>query len=60
MRDWTSFVRTHLSLPQLTPEREARIIREIAAQLEDFYREAIAGGATEAQADAHARAQIRD
>ena len=60
MRDWTSFVRTHLSLPQLTPEREARIIREIAAQLEDFYREAIAGGATEAQADAHARAQVRD
>ena len=60
MRDWTAFVRSHLSLPELTPEREARIVREIAAQLEDFYREALARGATEAEADAHARAQIRD
>ena len=60
MRDWTSFVRMHLELPQLTPEREARIIREIAGQLEDFYREAIAGGASDAEADRHARAQVRD
>jgi putative ABC transport system permease protein len=60
MRDWTEFVRARLPLPQLTPEREARIVREIAAQLEDFYREAIARGETEAQADAYARVQIRD
>src|SRR3954471_3521313 len=60
MRDWTSFVRSHLNLAGLRPERESRIIRELATQLEDFYREALAGGATEIEADAHARRQIRD
>jgi hypothetical protein len=48
MRDWTAFVRSRLSLPDLAPEREARIIRELAAQLEDFYRDARARGASEA------------
>ena len=56
MRDWTAYVRAHLKLPALTPEREAHIVRELAAQLEDFYREALARGASEAEADAHARA----
>lgn len=60
MRDWTAYVRAHLKLPALTPEREAHIVRDLAAQLEDFYREALAGGASEPAADAHARAQIRD
>ena len=60
MRDWSAFVRSHLSLPQLSPEREARIIRELAAQLEDFYRDAVARGRSDAEADAYARAQIRD
>ena len=50
----------HCALPGLTPEREARIVRELAAQLEDFYREALAGGASEADADAHACRQIGD
>ena len=60
MRDWRAFVRAHLSLEDLTPDREARIIREIAAQLEDFYHDALARGANEADADAHARRQIAD
>jgi putative ABC transport system permease protein len=60
MRDWSAFVRSRLSLPLLAPEREARIIRELAAQLEDFYRDARARGASEADADAHACAQISD
>jgi putative ABC transport system permease protein len=60
MRDWDAFVRGQLKLPGLRPEREARIVRELAAQLEDFYREAIARGATEAEADAHAGRQIHD
>jgi len=60
MRDWCAFVRAHLHLPELAPERESRIVRELAAQLEDFYREAIVGGATEADADAHACRQIHD
>jgi putative ABC transport system permease protein len=60
MRDWQAFVRTHLRLADLTPAREARIVREIAAQLEDFYRDAVARGATDADADAYARAQVTD
>jgi putative ABC transport system permease protein len=60
MRDWTAYVRAHLKLPALTAEREAHIVRDLAAQLEDFYREALARGTSEPEADAHARAQIRD
>jgi putative ABC transport system permease protein len=60
VRDWTAFVRTRLRLPGLTPERESRVVRELAAQLEDFYRDALARGATEAAADEHACRQIRD
>src|SRR5687768_10371121 len=60
MRDWQAYVRSHLTLPAHTPERQARIIRELAAQLEDFYRDAIAGGLTEEEADGHARSQITD
>ena len=60
MRNWTAYVRAHLRLPALTSDREAHIIRELAAQLEDFYREALARGASEPEADAHARAQVRD
>ena len=60
MRDWTAFVRSRLSLPDLTPAREARIVRELGAQLEDVYREARAGGASDEEADALTAAQITD
>src|SRR5688572_13762847 len=60
MRDWQAYVRSHLTLPAHSPERQARIVRELAAQLEDFYRDAIAGGLTEDEADGHARSQITD
>jgi putative ABC transport system permease protein len=60
MRDWQAFVRARLHVPDLTPEREARVIREVASQLEDFYRDAVARGATEQEADAHAGRQIAD
>jgi putative ABC transport system permease protein len=60
VRDWTVFVRSRLSLPDLAPEREARIVRELATQLEDVYREAIAGGASESEADTTAAGQITD
>jgi len=60
VRDWQAFVRARLKLPHLAPERETRIIRELAAQLEDFYRDALAGGASDEAADDHACAQIRD
>ncbi|HEX5474708.1 MAG TPA: ABC transporter permease [Vicinamibacterales bacterium] len=58
MRDWHAFVRERLRLPDLAPGREARIVREVAAQLEDLYRDAIAGGAGEGEADARAAAHI--
>jgi putative ABC transport system permease protein len=60
VRNWEIFVRERLQLPGHAPVREARIVRELAAQLEDFYREAIARGASAAEADAHACAQIGD
>jgi putative ABC transport system permease protein len=60
VRDWRAFVRGRLRLPGLAPEREARIVRELAAQLEDFYRDARAAGASDEEADAHAREQIHD
>ena len=60
MRDWDGFVRARLRLPGLKAEREARIVRELAMQLEDFYREALARGATDAEADADACRQVRD
>src|SRR3954447_7250257 len=59
MRDWDAFVRSRLRLPGLKPEREARIVRELAMQLEDFYQEAIAAGESDADADAHAARQMR-
>ena len=60
MRDWNAYVRAHLSLPAFTPAREAHIVRDLAAQLEDFYRDALARGASHDDADAFARGQVRD
>jgi hypothetical protein len=60
MREWELYVRTHLRLPDLPREREARIVQELASQFEDFHREAVARGMTESDADAFARAQITD
>jgi len=60
VRDWEQYVRTHLSLPDLARERESRILRELSSQLEDIYREAVARGMTESDADAHTRSQITD
>jgi putative ABC transport system permease protein len=60
MRDWQAYVRDRLLIDDLTPTRQLRIVREIAAQLEDFYRDARARGATDEAADAHARGQIAD
>jgi putative ABC transport system permease protein len=60
VRDWHDYVRTHLRLSGVTPEREVHIVRELAAQLEDFYRDALARGHSERDADAYAVAQITD
>jgi putative ABC transport system permease protein len=60
VRDWQAFVRGRLRLAGLRPEREARVVRELAAQLEDFYHDALSRGAGEAEADACALQQIGD
>ena len=60
MPEWAAFVRARLKLPGLTAERESRIVRELAAQLDDFYRDALARGCNEAAAEAYACDQIRD
>ncbi len=60
MRDWEAYVRTQLQLPSLRPERENRIIREVASQIEDIYRDALSRGLTETDADTQARGHITD
>jgi predicted permease len=60
MRDWERYVRDHLSLPDLARDRELRIVRELASQLEEFYRDGVAAGMTQSDADSHARRQITD
>ena len=60
MRDWTTFVRSRLRLAGLAPDREARIVRELAVQLEDFYRDGLARGLSESDADGEACRQISD
>ena len=47
------------ALGRLTPEREARIVRELASQLEDFYRDALAARRQRPRCgDAYARRQV--
>jgi predicted permease len=44
----------------MKPDHEHRIVRELAAQLEDIYRDALSRGMTEEEADSHTRHQVRD
>ncbi|MEE8607532.1 MAG: ABC transporter permease, partial [Nitrospiraceae bacterium] len=58
MPDWVQYVRRHLALLGLNPEREAEIVEDLAHQLEDAYRDALARGDSEQRAVAYAHAQI--
>jgi predicted permease len=60
MRDWKRYVREHMPLADVEGPVEVEIVEEIASQLEDCYREALAGGAAEEAADAEARALVTD
>jgi putative ABC transport system permease protein len=60
MRDWQAFVKTHLPLAGVKPAREARLVNEVTAQLEDVYREAVLRGATDEEADRVARDHVAD
>jgi len=59
-RDWKQHVREHLPPLGLSGAREQEIVEEIGQQLEDANIEAISRGATFAEAEAHAAAQIPD
>ena len=60
MRNWLEYVREKLELPGVRRPREAKIIEDVARQLEDFCREGLARGMSDAEADAFALAQIKD
>ncbi len=55
MRDFEKWVREHLDLPEMTDHRDQRIVSELAAHLEEVYREALGRGATEEEGEALAR-----
>jgi predicted permease len=56
--DWVSFVRGHLRLEGIRPERESEIVEDLARQLDDAYRESLSRGMPDEQAIAHAKRQI--
>ena len=58
MRNWKAYVQEQLELSGL--KREERIIDELADQLEEFHREALERGSSHHDADAYARAQVKD
>ncbi len=60
MRDWRQFVREKLPPLRLSGARETEIVEELALQLEQSNADAIARGASCADAEARAAGQIRD
>src|SRR6267378_4364894 len=60
MHDWTRYAQEHLGSLRVRPEREAEVIRELAGQLDETYRAALASGASEAEAFASAASQFPD
>lgn len=60
MPDFTRIVRERLVLPPMKGRREEKIVEELAGQLADLYREALAGGRSESDALSHALAAIPD
>jgi len=60
MPDWRAYVREQLPLAGARPAHEADIVDDLASQLEEAYREALALGATAADAEAAAKAHVTD
>jgi predicted permease len=60
MRDWKGYVRENLPERRFRGEIEPEIHEEIAAHLEDVYTEALRRGASDAEAEARALAQVED
>src|SRR5262245_42349012 len=60
MPDWTQAVRERVAGLKLDPGREAEIVEELAQDLEERYAEALAGDASEAEAEAGALAELKN
>src|ERR1700758_4865907 len=60
MRDWLAFVQQRLPNLHISGARQLEIATELAQQLEQSYKQAIAGGATPAEAERAAARQFPD
>ncbi|MGH9750125.1 MAG: ABC transporter permease [Candidatus Polarisedimenticolia bacterium] len=60
MPDWRAYVGERLPLPALRAEREAEIVEDLAQQLDEAYRAALARGASAADAEIAAQREIQD
>ena len=60
MSDWKAEVRSRLTSLDLPPAREADIVEELSQDLDDRYRESIAGGASADDARRWALAGFQD
>jgi putative ABC transport system permease protein len=58
MPDWTREIRGRLSMVRLSPPREAEVVEELNAHLEERWRELVAGGASEDEATRTVRAEL--
>ena len=58
--DWAAYVRRRLHLTDLDAAREAEIVEDVAHQLDDAYREALASGLAESDARLRAEGHIAD
>ena len=58
MPEWKQEIRQRLASLQLAPAREAAIVEELAAHLDDCYQELIASGATPAEAERRTLAEL--
>ncbi|MGH9938135.1 MAG: hypothetical protein ACREAM_17965 [Blastocatellia bacterium] len=60
MPEWKQEIRRRLAKLEIEPTREAAIVEELAAHLDDCYAESLANGATPAEAERRTRAEVRE
>jgi len=60
MPEWKKEIRQRLAGLQLAPTREAAIIEELAAHLDDRYAELLSSGATETEAERRVLEEVRE
>src|SRR5262249_52421574 len=56
--EWKREIRRRLANLKLEPAREAAIVEELSQHLDDYYEELLASGATQAEAERRARAEL--